>query len=384
MSFAAYADLGGMFHTELAQGFIPAALELAKDSLSDKQSQCIRDAMAAAREALIGGGDTDGLLIVRFDEQIATPAACAAAFEATPGHLEGAKEAYSIGKDMLVHEPGILLFGSEALVTSALHPPPQSKLPTALALAGDQYLAWTARIDESLSASGKLFASQERFRIDVDADVPEPLAMRMEDQFRGLKGAQSFPGLEAKEAEILSHLIGAADFKRSGNHVTLLFELREGPVDQARDLGAAASVAIYSVRSYLRKAKTAEAKSVLGQIARGYVASWEKDASKTRAKKKLVSFPAVPKAVPMGTKYQSSASDWKAWQPIGFSLDAPQYFQYEVRAAKDGQSADIIARGDLNGDGKTSQFRLIVKVDRTGGGDTLTVSPNVEETNPEE
>jgi len=40
----------------------------------------------------------------------------------------------------------------------------------------------------------------------------------------------------------------------------------------------------------------------------------------------------------------------------------PMYYQYEVRAAKDGESAEVIARGDLNGDGKTSSFVITIKV----------------------
>ena len=61
-------------------------------------------------------------------------------------------------------------------------------------------------------------------------------------------------------------------------------------------------------------------------------------------------------------------------------MDAAQYFQYEVRAAKDGQSAEVLARGDLNGDGKTSLFRLKLQVK----GDRLDVAPKLEETDPEE
>jgi hypothetical protein len=77
----------------------------------------------------------------------------------------------------------------------------------------------------------------------------------------------------------------------------------------------------------------------------------------------LVSFKAVPPDVPHGQKYQSSAADWAPWKTIGFSIAEPQYFQYEVVAAKDGKSADIIARGDLDGDGQVSETRLSIELD---------------------
>ena len=63
-------------------------------------------------------------------------------------------------------------------------------------------------------------------------------------------------------------------------------------------------------------------------------------------------------------------------------MDMPQYYQYEVRAAKDGNSADIFARGDLNGDGKESEFVLHIAIDRKK--DAMVIGPNLQERDPEE
>jgi len=51
-------------------------------------------------------------------------------------------------------------------------------------------------------------------------------------------------------------------------------------------------------------------------------------------------------------------------------------------AAKDGNSAIVVARGDLNGDGKPSEFRLRLTLDPKTH--TLAIAPNIEETSPEE
>src|SRR5262249_6048369 len=97
-------------------------------------------------------------------------------------------------------------------------------------------------------------------------------------------------------------------------------------------------------------------------------------------KTKLFSLPAVPKTVPKAVKYQSSPDDWKPWAKIRFEMNAPQYYQYEVKAAPDGKSADIIARGDLNGDGKQSLFKLTATI----MGDRVVLAPTIYEENPEE
>jgi len=68
----------------------------------------------------------------------------------------------------------------------------------------------------------------------------------------------------------------------------------------------------------------------------------------------------VPAAVPRLQKVEFVADDgFKAipWQPGGFV-----YYQYEVQVAGP-KSAVVFARGDLNGDGKQSEFRLEVRPD---------------------
>ena len=143
-----------------------------------------------------------------------------------------------------------------------------------------------------------------------------------------------------------------------------------------------ASLAISGVRKYLLESKRAEARNAVEQIAKDYVAWWEHDDGKSRGKRKLASFPPVPKTVPRGTKYSSTPDDWTPWAPLHFQMDEPQYYQYEVRAARDGLSADVIARGDLEGNGKASELRLHVTVDGPRG--TMSVAPRVDERDPDE
>jgi hypothetical protein len=88
-------------------------------------------------------------------------------------------------------------------------------------------------------------------------------------------------------------------------------------------------------------------------------------------------------------KYQSQVSDWSAgsivagWQCLKFSLEEPQYYMYgytsAVTSAVNGYF-NATANGDLNGNGVYSTF-LISGVAYSGA---VAISPNIQETNPDE
>lgn len=384
--FTLYVDLGGLLHTELGSAFVPAVLKLLSSSASPDQMRCLQGWLDGMHEYVMAGNDEhDALGITRFDDASLNLAQCIPAFGGQPTQLEGAREAYKLKDSTWVHEPGFVLIGSPAMLERALaHNAATKPFPASLSLGPDEYLSFSVTPEEGFHFEGTLLASSSRFRLGVQADLPSPVAARAEKEFRGVKAMGGIPGLGgAQERELLTKLLAAVELKRDGGHLEGSFDLREPPVDQARDLGAVASLGIYSVRKYLAKSKEAEARNAVGQIAKDYVAWWEKEDGKPRARKKLVSFPAVPKTIPKGAKYQSTPADWKPWAPIMFSMDMPQYYQYEVKAAKNGESAEIIARGDLDGDGQPSQFKLALHVDRKNGN-VLVVDPSLAESDPDE
>jgi hypothetical protein len=90
-----------------------------------------------------------------------------------------------------------------------------------------------------------------------------------------------------------------------------------------------------------------------------------------------------------GQKYQSTKSDWNAgdattgWQCVKFSLEEPQYYAYSYNmTGADGNSGGFVssAWGDLNGDGNYSTF----SVSGAAYSGAIAISPNVQESNPEE
>ncbi len=143
--------------------------------------------------------------------------------------------------------------------------------------------------------------------------------------------------------------------------------------------GTLAAVGAFGARSYVAAAKAAEARSGVTTIAKSlaHAAGYEQPDGRPF---KLTSLPPVPAVVPRGEKYMSNPAEWAAWNSINFSMSTPQRYQYEVRAAADGQSAEVIARGDLNGDGVLAIFSLKVKV----SSGVVNVASAIDETNPQE
>lgn len=146
------------------------------------------------------------------------------------------------------------------------------------------------------------------------------------------------------------------------------------------------------VTGYVRAAKQAEAKNALGQMARDVVASSEREIfdpkhpkATTRRKTVCIGSQArTPAVVPKGVKYASTSKDWATpfWQDLRFEMTEPQYYAYSAVASKDGQTCTLVAEGDLDGDGKTSRFELVLT--RDAKRDTVVVSPNVRESDPDE
>jgi type IV pilus assembly protein PilA len=167
-------------------------------------------------------------------------------------------------------------------------------------------------------------------------------------------------------------------------------------------IGILSVLAIYGVRKYLANAKTAEARNSLGQIAKDAATAVEREkgtqtilsAGSTSLLMRgfcascAAMVPGAKTAI-QGQKYQSTPGDWKAgdaltcWQCLKFSMEEPQYFMYGYAATStDAYSGGFVvtANGDLNGDGNTSSF-TVTGVAYSG---SVAISPNIQETNPEE
>lgn len=387
-----YADVEGLVRTAVMTEVMKSVIGLAGLWATAPQVKCLDDAIANVKEVAVGFDDDASLVALRMDPAASGwVGAClkSAMPEAKPITMRGASEAWDAHGAGALTADGVLLSGPKPLVERALRGTGSGASLATVTLGDGEYVAWTAKIfDNASPMTGSLTATDARFRIGVEAEVPDDeLAKRIESELSPAAVKRMLPGTNAKpdEAAALARLTNGVSVKRDGRHLAGAFELREPAAQQARDLGMAAALAVYGLRRYIVNAKAAEARISVGQIAKDVVAEWEGESTlpgTPRAKKKLVSYGPVPKTVPKGVRYQSSPADWKPWAPLRFEFSVPQYYQYEIKAAKNGESAEIIARGDLNGDGKTSQFKLSIEVDRTT--QSLRVSPAIAETDPEE
>ena len=174
-------------------------------------------------------------------------------------------------------------------------------------------------------------------------------------------------------------------------------------------VGVLAALAIYGVRKYIANAKTAEARNSLGQISKDASSAYAREGmagtvltlgSVANISNKLCAKATSPvpatKGSIQGQKYQSSPAEWAAdsaklhtgFACLKFTMTDPQYYMYTYNSTgggADGDTFNAIANGDLNGDGVLSIFQMDGKIQKgTSGGLEVTVSPNVQEPNPEE
>jgi type IV pilus assembly protein PilA len=166
-------------------------------------------------------------------------------------------------------------------------------------------------------------------------------------------------------------------------------------------IGVLAVLAIYGVRKYIANAKSAEARNSLGQIAKDAATAVEREkgsqaivaaGSQSSLMRSFCSSAAnVPTTVPAGQKYQSAATDWNpaaglgdtGWQCLKFSMDEPQYYMYGYTSTNTNAASgnfNAVANGDLNGNGVFSTFT----VSGSAFSGAVAISPNIQETNPEE
>jgi|1185.fasta_scaffold09127_3 type IV pilus assembly protein PilA len=176
-------------------------------------------------------------------------------------------------------------------------------------------------------------------------------------------------------------------------------------------VGILAALAIYGVRKYMSNAKSAEARNSIGQMGKDAITAYFKEGmeatviklgSSTSVVNQLCKGDGVVEAVPnkgditqasmptqiKAKKYQSTPSDWNTWDCLHFSMNDPQYYQYDYLSpggATTGTTFQCQAAGDLNGDGQGSMFTMSGAIQTDAKGVlTATLAPNMTEDKADE
>lgn len=162
-------------------------------------------------------------------------------------------------------------------------------------------------------------------------------------------------------------------------------------------IGVLAALAIYGVRKYLANAKSAEARTAIGRIAKDAASAWDRESmapgvmslgsSAAISRSLCPTSSAIPTALASvgGAKYQSSPGEWRqaGWSCLRFSMDGPQYYQYQY-VASSATAFAAIANGDLNNNSIPSTFTLAGAVQTLSDETVVTLAPSISEQNPEE
>ena len=375
-----YVDAAALAASDVMRGVAPAML--ANANIPPLYRACLTAGFASVKEILVAQAEEPPFVALRVDGD-AMSRACAPLLAAwKPASLPGATSAWTDPHD------GVVAFGSDFVLAGA-----RPKVEAALAGTPIVRPALHLETGEVIAGEGvmngaayttSLLLDRDRLRATVDLKFIEERAATQVDAVLGTaltskhrSGAPADPEGE----KLLAKLQAGLTHARSGKKLHAQIELVEAPAAQAADVVGLANLAVSSVRDYIANAKVAEARNVLGRLAKEEVSWYESEQLGPNnkivppSKKRLFSVGPTPKTIPRGMKYQSTRDDWKPWDRLRFELDAPQYFQYEIKAAKDGKSAEIIARGDLNGDGKSSQLSIRVEIRKT----QMWVEPSIRE-----
>lgn len=376
--FSARIALGKLSKSSLFASLWPTL----ESRIPEPFKPCSKSLLDHSQDILVRGHESRGFAVLSLDGAGlgAVQGDCKPILSSgKPASVKGAVAAYEDDQDLIAFvAPNIVLYGTRPEVEAALSPTHAvGALPPVFTLKGDSLAGVHADVPmPKATVDATLAAGPERFLLDVDAELPQELAERVEQSFGSLRAQAKERLTEAGAGAFAQALLDAVTLERRGNHVHGALVLRGTVEQQAQSIGQLTAMSMFATQRYLANAKTAEAKAILALIVKDYQESLRDPAKK---QKKLVSLPAVPASVPHGEKYLSKPEEWKAWAPIGFSLTEPQYFQYEVIAAKDGKTANVVARGDLDGDGETSELKLSVVLDAKSGQLT---AKGIEETNP--
>jgi hypothetical protein len=140
------------------------------------------------------------------------------------------------------------------------------------------------------------------------------------------------------------------------------------------------TLGLHSFRTVRGSIRAAEARETLTAIGNAAMRSYARDGKVCPSASSAI--PAQATSI-SGTSYLSTEAEWQTdaairsgFACLDFALGDSQHFQYSYEVTPSGFSA--IARGDINGDGKTSKYELVGNI--VNG--KLKLAPHPIETDP--
>jgi hypothetical protein len=341
----------------------------ALDKLDEKTRACGFNPIEVVEDLVVAGAGGNAVVSARLSIPVERALSCLEKLDSARATFMG-RRAVTIGADAFALEHrGLLLLGDAPLLKETLAAPAtRGPLAAKLEDAPNQLFVASGRPGRSASGVESFDAAMKVGPTDAQLEA----ALTMTSAAEALQASvrlngfvnEAMKNVEPEQRAALSRLrIGA-----EGRTLRARLYVKGGEEVQVGTLATISATAIYGVRAYLAKAKTAEARATVKAIGRALVASAEAEDANGRRGSFPPSARAVPKTVPSGTKYQSAPSEWQTpgWRDIRFQLTGPQYYQYEFVTSPDRRRVTVRARGDLDGDGNTSSFELTLTIDAKG------------------
>jgi type IV pilus assembly protein PilA len=120
-------------------------------------------------------------------------------------------------------------------------------------------------------------------------------------------------------------------------------------------LGILAAVAIPAFTRYVKRSKTSEATGNIAKIYQGETAYFNQSSEQSTAS--FATAATTPAGAPSASKFPAQPTNFTSnsgWSAIGFSVDAPLYYQYTATGTASTFTAS--ANGDIDGDTILSTF----------------------------
>lgn len=207
-----------------------------------------------------------------------------------------------------------------------------------------------------------------------DAEAATKVTFYLEQELARLKAAVAQAGPEFQAA---GALIDKVEVQKQDTAVSVHLALDK---QQAETFFSDVLVKLVQegVGKYANSAKTAEARDHVMRIALAL-------SDHARAKRAKAPFPPsapLSPAVVPGRRPADVGQSFEhpSWKAIGFAPTGPVYYAYQFVTAADGKSVEVIAEGDLDGDGVRSKYSVKVKME----GAEPRIDPDLTRQNPYE
>lgn len=379
-SFIAFGDLAGLFELQFVEQIVRSTTGLYSSILPRATVSCVKQWPRAVRDAIASGNEKDLLIVIKYDQGALNDplGPCIQSLaKLKPAQIEDVPEAYEMGVLLLAILPDVVMLGTRDAIRTNMFKGFRPKWPSDFGLEKGQQLAIAVHdAAHEFNAEGSIRASHTELQVSINAEVAnEELAQKIVDRASvdTLKPQLQQLKLDLQQP-VIDRILENWHVERDERQIKFSYDIEGKSEEIAQQLGLLMASEIFRKRKESAEEYADQARENVRAIAQRLRLS---------GLKKFESLPPVPSDFKRvrARKYQSRMVDWALWKNIDFALEGPQRYQYRVQAAKDGRTAEVIAEGDLNGDGRRSRFALVVAIHKGPETDAGADDP-VEEQDP--